>query len=731
MIGGLLLGTLAGYRGGPLDAVIARWADLLLALPAVLLAIVVAGIVGGGYWITVAVLIVLFSPSDIRLIRGAVMEQKTQPYIESARVLRMPAWRIMYRQILPNVVPVAIANVMLNVAFAIVAMSSLSYLGLGVGPGSPDWGRQLSDGQNDPGGQPGGDHRAWRDDRGDRHRDQHRRRLAVRAADRAGGEPMSGLSKPTRTSDRTRLALSVTDLHVTGPAGPIVGGLSLAVGHGETVAIVGESGSGKSVTARALTGLLPPGLAAGGSVEIGGDTLPLDGGHRAWRGVRGARITLLPQDPFTSLSPRHRCGDQIAMALRGLSRAAREAAVLASLAEVGLPARVARQYPFQLSGGMRQRVAIAAALVTKPDVLVADEATTALDVTTQREVLDLLAGLQRERNMGLILVTHDLGVARGRADRITVLYAGRVAEQGDAARVLAAPAHPYTGRLLDCDPPLDVTLDRLPTIPGSVPRLAQVGAACTFAPRCALATDECRSAAPPLAEIGPGHRVACVHAGQFTPHDPERVVVPPAAPAPAPVRPAQAAGTEARQDGAVMSGPVPAEPLFSGRELSEPVLTVRALRKSFGGHVALDGIDLDIAPGESVAVVGESGSGKTTLARIVVGLETADEGTARAGDVAAAADRVPGPVLRAQPQPQRRQFAARRAAGRRAGASPRCPRCLRWSACPPPTRGGGRGRCRAANGSAWPSPAPSRPVPTCSSATRRCRRSTCRCRRRS
>jgi peptide/nickel transport system permease protein len=148
MIAGLLLGTLAGYYGGPLDAVIARWADLLLALPAVLLAVVVAGIVGGGYWITVAVLIVLFSPSDIRLIRGAVMEQKTQPYIESAKVLRMPAWRIMYRQILPNVVPVAVANVMLNVAFAIVAMSSLSYLGLGVGPGSPDWGRQLSDGQN-------------------------------------------------------------------------------------------------------------------------------------------------------------------------------------------------------------------------------------------------------------------------------------------------------------------------------------------------------------------------------------------------------------------------------------------------------------------------------------------------------------------------------------------------------------------------------------------------------
>ncbi|HKR69855.1 MAG TPA: ABC transporter permease [Streptosporangiaceae bacterium] len=148
MLLGVLFGTTAGYRGGVLDGLIARWADLLLALPAVLLAIVVAGILGGGYWITVAILIVLFSPSDIRLIRGAVLEQKTLPYVESAKVLRMPAWRIMYRQILPNVVPVIIANFMLNIAYAIVAMSSLSYLGLGVGPGSPDWGRQLSDGQS-------------------------------------------------------------------------------------------------------------------------------------------------------------------------------------------------------------------------------------------------------------------------------------------------------------------------------------------------------------------------------------------------------------------------------------------------------------------------------------------------------------------------------------------------------------------------------------------------------
>ena len=391
-------------------------------------------------------------------------------------------------------------------------------------------------------------------------------------------------------------AMSVVGLQVRAPQGPIVSGLDLTVEPGETHAIVGESGSGKSVSAKALAGLLPPGLTAIGTLAIGGASVPLDGADRAWRLVRGSGITLLPQDPFTSLSPRHRCGSQIGAPLRHLSRAQRAAVVLASLEEVGLPGRVARQYPFQLSGGMRQRVAIAAALITRPKVLIADEATTALDVTTQRDVLDLLGRLQRDRQMGLILITHDLGVARGRADQVTVMYAGRTAEHGPAAAVIASPAHPYTGRLLDCDPPLDVALDRLPTIPGSVPRLATVGAACTFASRCDLVTDECRTQVPPLAEVGPGHQAACLCTAEFT-RDRRRP-------------------EHARRPVATPAGPAP----------DAAILSVRALAKSFGPTVALAGIDLDVTAGESVAVVGESGSGKTTLARIIVGLEIADAG---------------------------------------------------------------------------------------------------------
>ena len=392
-------------------------------------------------------------------------------------------------------------------------------------------------------------------------------------------------------------ALSVTGLHVRAPQGPIVAGLNLTVEPGETHAIVGESGSGKTVSAKALAGLLPPGLTATGTLAIGGTPVRLDGAGRAWRQVRGSRITLLPQDPFTSLSPRHRCGNQIGVPLRHLSRTQRAAAVLAGLEEVGLPSRVARQYPFQLSGGMRQRVAIAAALITGPEVLIADEATTALDVTTQRDVLDLLGLLQRDRQMGLILITHDLGVARGRADQVTVMYAGRTAEHGPAGTVIAAPAHPYTGRLLDCDPPLDVALDRLPTIPGSVPRLAAVGAACTFASRCDLVIDECRTDVPPLAEVGPGHQAACLRTAEFTR--------------------GHSRPEPARRPAGAPPGPAP----------DAAILSVRALAKSFGPTTALAGIDLDVSAGESVAVVGESGSGKTTLARIIVGLETADAGT--------------------------------------------------------------------------------------------------------
>ncbi|OPG13591.1 ABC transporter ATP-binding protein [Microbispora sp. GKU 823] len=398
--------------------------------------------------------------------------------------------------------------------------------------------------------------------------------------------------------------LHARDVRVTSAAGVLVTGIDLRVAPGETMAIVGESGSGKSMTARALTGLLPEGVHATGRLELSGQAYDLAAARTPWQRIRGSQIALLLQDPFISLSPVHRCGEQIGWAL---PRAGRAAGVARLLAEVGLPAEVAERYPFQLSGGMRQRVAIAAALAAGPGLLIADEPTTALDVTTQHEVLELVAGLQRARQMGLILITHDLRLARARADRIIVMYAGRLVEEGPAAEVMDRPAHPYTARLAACDPPVTHRLPALPTIPGSVPRPYAVSGACAFADRCDLAVEACRTAEPALAEVAHGHAAACVR-----PSDVRRVAAPSAAAVPP------------------VAGP------------SSALLTVRGLTKRFPGSAgpALDGVDLEVAAGEAVAVVGESGSGKTTLARCVVGLERADGGSVEFGGRATGPRRV-------------------------------------------------------------------------------------------
>lgn len=254
--------------------------------------------------------------------------------------------------------------------------------------------------------------------------------------------------------------LAVAELRVVGPAGAIVHGSSLRLAAGSTLAIVGESGSGKSMTARAISGLLAPGLSATGRMRLDGIDVDLaTATETTWRAVRGRHIVLLLQDPFTSLSRSHRCGDQIAAALpvpQRRDRRERRTQVLRRLDEVGLPERVATAYPFELSGGQRQRVALAAALAAEPRLLIADEPTTALDVTTQRGILDLLDDLRRRRRMTTILITHDLRLARERADDVAVMQAGRIVESGRGEQVLGAPTHPYTVALAAAVPPLRV-----------------------------------------------------------------------------------------------------------------------------------------------------------------------------------------------------------------------------------------------------------------------------------
>ncbi|WPB55392.1 ABC transporter ATP-binding protein [Xylophilus sp. GOD-11R] len=303
-----------------------------------------------------------------------------------------------------------------------------------------------------------------------------------------------------------------------------VDGVSLSVDRGETVALVGESGSGKSVTAYSILRLIPPtqGRIAGGRIVFDGTdlvTLP-DAGMRA---LRGNRISMVFQEPLSALNPVLDIGEQVAEAIRlhrPVSRTAARAQAVALLDRVGLPmaARRAADFPHQLSGGMRQRVVIAIALACEPDLLIADEPTTALDVTTQAQILELLKELQQERGMGLLLITHDLGVVAEVADRAAVMYAGRVVEQGAIGPLFDAPSHPYTAGLLASMELGDLApASRLPEIAGVVPSLLDMPAGCAFAPRCGHAQAVCREARPSLNGIGIGtgggihgtHRVAC------------------------------------------------------------------------------------------------------------------------------------------------------------------------------------------------------------------------------
>jgi peptide/nickel transport system ATP-binding protein len=298
------------------------------------------------------------------------------------------------------------------------------------------------------------------------------------------------------------------------PACPIwaVRGVNLDLGSGEILGLVGESGSGKSVTFLAALGLLGGRITRKGTVDFNGvDLLTLD--DRELTAVRGRRVAMIFQDPMSSLNPVHTIGRQLVETIvlhRNLTgRAAREEA-RRLLARVGIsdPDTRMRSFPHQLSGGMNQRVMIAMAIAGKPDLLIADEPTTALDVTIQAQILDLLVEIVREEGRSMVLITHDLGVVAETCDRVAVMYAGRVVESGSIERVFAEPQHPYTRALLSCIPKQDCD-DPLRPIEGNIPLPTEIGAGCAFAPRCGLTGDCCRSATPSFVDVGGRHGAAC------------------------------------------------------------------------------------------------------------------------------------------------------------------------------------------------------------------------------
>lgn len=462
---GVPLGVLAGMRGGRLGALLMRGSDILLAFPGLLLAIVLGAVYGAGTVTAMVALGIGSIPAFARVARGGTLQVVRSDYVLAARAANRGELAIAARHVLPNIGGMVMVQCSVNFAIAVLAEAGLSFLGLGTPPPTPSWGRMLQESQQFLGV---ADHLAIVPGvaiavavlgfnlLGDGLRDVFDPRLSAadpRSLVELVETPQPSVETP-RPPDETDqpTALDLRDLTVRTNSGrPLLSHVSLRVAPGERVGLIGESGSGKTMTALAALGLLPDGVAATGQVRLAG--VPgnlLDRGEQAMARLRGEAMSMVFQEPMTALNPLMRVGRQVAeaMTLHGAASrtATRRAAEL--LAEVGLPSGAARRYPHELSGGQRQRVGLAMALANDPAVLVADEPTTALDVTVQRQVLDLMVRLVEDRGAGLLFITHDLAVVSQVCERVVVLLEGVVVEEGPVAEVFAHPRHEYTKRLL-------------------------------------------------------------------------------------------------------------------------------------------------------------------------------------------------------------------------------------------------------------------------------------------
>ena len=518
---GTALGLAGGYLGRVAELLALRGTDVVLCFPPLLLALLVVTILGPGAATLIPVLTLVFLPGFVRVVYAGVLSVRSQEYIDAMRVLGAGRLRIMLRTILPNIAGPILVQYSLAAASAVVLESGLSFLGLGVLPPAPSWGLMIAAARSTMTQAPllllwpclalsltilamNALCDALRDAT-----DPHR------APDRLPRRLLNLLASGLPPAHGPLLDVRNLTIEIDTPDGPIqpVRDVSLSVAPGTTLAVVGESGSGKTLTGLAVMGLLPSvARVAGGAVRMEGQDVPRLN-EAALRRLRGDRMAMVFQDPLSSLNPVHRVGAQIAEIIhahRALPDSVARDRVVALLRRVGIPdpARRARAYPHELSGGMRQRSMIAMAIANDPKLLIADEPTTALDVTIQAQVLDLLAGLKREHGMGLVLITHSLPVVAEIADQVAVMYAGEIVEQGSVAEVLARPLHPYTAALLRSAPAEDGSMPD--SILGTVPPPHALPPGCVFGPRCGLHTALCDAARPPLIDARPGHGTRCI-----------------------------------------------------------------------------------------------------------------------------------------------------------------------------------------------------------------------------
>ena len=518
---GVSYGSIAGFAGGRLDGFMMRTVDVLYALPFMFFVVLLTVFFGRQFWLMFVAIGAVNWLDMARIVRGQTLSLRRREFVEAARVSGAPTSRILYRHIVPNLLGVVIAYATLTVPQVILIESFLSFLGLGIQEPATSWGALVSDGahamQMAPWALlfPAGFLAATL--------------LCLNAlGERSAGRMILVKSKHgvvdavPLPSTATQALLQVRGLQVRFPTATgelrAVDGLSFELAAGETLGIVGESGSGKTQGAMSLIGLQGRGAQVTGSVCFEGREL-LGLPSRALNGIRGARIGLVPQDPMTSLNPYRRIGDQMSEVLiahRGVSGAAAWAECVRMLDAVRIRDAASRVhlYPHEFSGGMRQRALIAMALLCRPPLLIADEPTTALDVTVQAEILALLSDLQREFGMALILITHDLDVVARACSRLLVMYAGRAVETGPTAALMRAPRHPYTAGLLGSRARVDAPAGTaLLPIPGQPPDLARLPSGCAFNPRCAFAMAICREQLPALLPESGGQRSACHLAG--------------------------------------------------------------------------------------------------------------------------------------------------------------------------------------------------------------------------
>jgi len=507
---GSVIGIVSGFYGGRVDNLLMRGIDMLMAFPYILLALAIVAALGPGLVNALIAVALVNIPFFARNIRGVTVTLAHKEFVDAARLAGMSNLRIMVSEILPNVLPVIVIAMSTTVGWMILETAGLSFLGLGSQPPVADLGSMLGEGRNalitDPHASiiPG-----------------LMIFVIVMSVNLLGDGVRDALDPRLRSGALTRpMARTIVDRdHVPEPpAEPglldvqelrtefrigsrtlkAVNDVTLTVKPGECLGLIGESGSGKSVTALSIMGLVasPPGVIAGGAVRYSGDEI-VGARFSQLRDLRGDRISYIFQDPLSTLHPLYSIGDQIVEAIRShhdVARAEARQRALELLEAVRIPNAKNRldDYPHELSGGMRQRVGIAMALVNDPDLIIADEPTTALDVTVQAQILSLLDDLRRERSVAILFITHDFGVIAQLCDRVAVMYAGRIVETGRTPDVLSDPAHPYTRRLIACVPELGEGQRELHAIPGLPPAVDDLPPGCAFATRCDKARDVCR-----------------------------------------------------------------------------------------------------------------------------------------------------------------------------------------------------------------------------------------------